>query len=205
MVLNDRTSMKAPAGWARSLRGTSQRPVRAALRVGLAVAVTMASAAHAGSDAEPSAGAELLAPFKRELKAALMEGLATSPTDAIATCRVKAPEIAASLSREGVRVGRTSHRLRNPANVAPAWAAPILAAYVGDASEHSPRSVELPNDRTGYIEPIFVQPPCLTCHGETLAPAVAARIEALYPDDRAVGFRVGDLRGAFWIEFPTPE
>lgn len=179
------------------------------MRRTIAVATLALAAAVAGAGPDELArGAELLAPFKRELQAALQQGLAQGPVEAIAACRVKAPAIARSLSHDGVRVGRASHRLRNPANVPPAWVAPILHAYVASAADRAPRAVQLgdgpddPDGRWGYVEPIFVQPPCLACHGETLAPDVAARIAALYPDDRATGFRVGDLRGVFWVELP---
>jgi hypothetical protein len=164
-----------------------------------------AGSAQAEAEAELAHGAELLAPFKRELKATLTEGLASGPVEAIGACRLQAPEIATAHSRDGIRIGRTSHRLRNPANVAPKWVAPILAEYVTEASARNPRVVPLANDRTGYTEPILVQPPCLTCHGEALAPAVAAQIAELYPDDSAAGFRLGDLRGAFWVEFANPK
>jgi len=159
----------------------------------------------AAAEAESPHGAELLAPFKRELKATLTEGLAAGPVEAIGACRLQAPSIAAAHTQDDVRIGRTSHRLRNPENVAPDWVAPILAEYLAEASARSPRSVLLPNGRTGYSEPIFIQPPCLTCHGESTAPTVAAKIAELYPDDRAIGFRLDDLRGIFWVEFPTPK
>ena len=54
----------------------------------------------------------------------------------------------------------------------------------------------------GYAEPIIVQPMCLACHGESLAPEIAAKISEAYPDDQATGFKVGDFRGVFWVEFP---
>ena len=44
---------------------------------------------------------------------------------------------------------------------------------------------------------------CLQCHGEVLDPAVAGKIAELYPDDQATGFIDGDLRGVFWVEYPT--
>jgi hypothetical protein len=44
---------------------------------------------------------------------------------------------------------------------------------------------------------------CLVCHGETLAPEIAAQIAAQYPEDQATGFADGDLRGVFWVEFPS--
>ena len=154
---------------------------------------------------ESAPGPRLLAPFKQDLQQALQEGLAQGGVEAIAACRLKAPEIATSLSRDGVRMGRSSHRLRNPANAAPQWVVPILEAYASDPSDSTPRTVSVGTDRTGYIEPIFVQPLCLTCHGAELAPEVAAQISALYPTDRAVGYAVGDLRGVFWVEFPRPQ
>jgi hypothetical protein len=163
-----------------------------------------AGSAQAETEAELARGAELLAPFKHELKTTLTEGLASGHVEAIGACRLKAPEIAATHTRDGVRIGRTSHRLRNPVNVAPEWVEPILAAYITEAAASGPRALPLPNGRTGYTEPIFIQAPCLTCHGEAIEPAVATRIEELYPDDRAVGFRLDDLRGAFWVEFASP-
>ncbi|HSM30311.1 MAG TPA: DUF3365 domain-containing protein [Woeseiaceae bacterium] len=148
-------------------------------------------------------GAELLAPFKKDLKQALKSGLADGPAAAIQVCRVKAPGIADALSVEGVRMGRSSHKLRNPDNAAPDWVSPVMQAYLDEPASREPRIVELPGARWGYVEPIAVQPLCLTCHGSTLAPDVAAQISDLYPDDRAVNFEVGDLRGVFWLEFPA--
>ncbi len=171
----------------------------------LVVALLFAAGGAGAQDSEPTPGARLLAPFKQELQQALRSGLAQGPVEAIAACQLRAPEIADARSRDGVRMGRSSHRLRNPSNAAPAWVAPVLEAYASDASDRMPRTVTLPGNRSGYIEPIALGPVCLTCHGDALAPEVAARIEQLYPDDRAVGFEVGDLRGVFWVEFPRAE
>ncbi len=167
-------------------------------------ALLLATSAAEAQEAELAPGPGLLAPFKRDLQQALKDGLARGPEEAIAACQLRAPEIAEDRSRDGVRVGRASHRLRNPANAAPDWVRPILEAYVTDASDRAPRTVSLPDDRSGYVEPILLQPLCLTCHGETLAPDVASRVAELYPEDRATGFEVGDLRGVFWVEFPQP-
>ena len=101
-----------------------------------------------------------------------------------------------------MRLGRTSHRLRNPDNTAPAWANQILDTYLDDPSARSPVAVRLPEGRIGHAEPIVVQPLCLVCHGESLAPDLAGEIAAAYPNDRATGFKTGDLRGIFWVEYP---
>ena len=45
---------------------------------------------------------------------------------------------------------------------------------------------------------------CLGCHGtdDRLSPAVKARLAALYPDDKAVGYGLGQIRGAMTIKKP---
>lgn len=170
----------------------------------LTAVVIFVSSVHA-TDTGEETGAEILKPFKRDLKQALVTGLADGPEAAIEACKVQAPAIAEALSKDGVRVGRTSHRLRNPANAGPDWVMPLLDAYTSDAEDRAPRSVSLEDGRIGYVEPIEVKGLCLTCHGENLAPGIAERIEALYPRDKAVGYREGDLRGVFWAEFPSAE
>ncbi len=160
----------------------------------------LAAVAQAGDD--PAAqGASLLAPFKADLKNALMAGMKEGPATAIEVCSDDAPGIAAKLSVDGVLMGRSSHKLRNPDNAAPDWLAPIIDAYATGESELAPVVVDLDDGRHGYAEPIRVQPLCLTCHGETVHADVAERIEALYPDDEATGFSEGDFRGVFWVSF----
>lgn len=154
-------------------------------------------------ETELARGAELLAPFKKNLQQALKSGLAEGPGEAIQVCRVKAPGIAEALSIDGVRVGRSSHKLRNPDNEAPEWVRPIMQAYLDDPTTRLPQAVELAGNLRGYVEPIVVQPLCLTCHGSELAPDIRTRITELYPDDRATGFEAGDLRGVFWLEYPA--
>ena len=160
-----------------------------------------ASPAHA-DDADAERGAALLKPFKQQLQQALRGGLEQGPEQAISVCKDKAPAIAARLSTDGIAVGRSSHKLRNPANAAPAWVTPVLTAYLETKGDFAPATVTLPDERVGYVEPILLQPLCLTCHGEVLAPGIAERIAAAYPHDAATGFESGDLRGVFWVEFP---
>jgi hypothetical protein len=45
-------------------------------------------------------------------------------------------------------------------------------------------------------------PLCINCHGakENIAPEVKVILGDKYPDDRATGFKVGDVRGAISIK-----
>jgi hypothetical protein len=48
-----------------------------------------------------------------------------------------------------------------------------------------------------YVKPILVQAECLNCHGSAnkIMPEVKQLISQAYPDDKAVGYKIGDLRG----------
>lgn len=148
---------------------------------------------------EAERAAATLQPFKKQLLAALEASLAEGVESPIEVCRDKAPEIAAGLSVDGVRMGRTSHKLRNPANAPQAWVEPLLAAYVEDPTKEGPMAVYVDESTIGYVEPIKALSICTRCHGPAVDPELLARIRELYPEDQAVGFRTGDLRGLFWL------
>lgn len=169
------------------------------------LALTLLLVAVAQAEEPAPTGEALLAPFKRDLKTALVEGMQLGPASAIDVCRLEAPALAADRSQDGVRIGRSSHRLRNPANAGPAWVREAIDVYLEDPADRAPRTVSLTDDRQGYVEPILTQPLCLACHGRSLTPAVSETLASHYPDDQATGFDVGDLRGVFWIEYPAAE
>lgn len=136
-----------------------------------------------------------------EMMAELMAALDESgPAGGIGACRDKAPAVAAHVSETyGIKIGRTSHLLRNSANVAPDWA----ATYVADMVDE-PTWVGGPNGELGALLPIRLKADCQMCHGpvESIDEEVLAAIRESYPADQAVGFSDGDLRGWFWVEAP---
>lgn len=104
------------------------------------------------------------------------------------------------LDASSFRFRRVSAKNRNPLNAPTAQQAEILQKW------HS-----------GQIRPVFyqaegkfytmhpikvTQPLCLSCHGDaaTLDKKAAAEIARLYPGDKATGYKLGDLRGAFVTE-----
>lgn len=153
-------------------------------------------------------GQELLKPFQQALQQALQQGMQQGVLEAVDTCQVQAPEIAKQAAEaEGVvRVGRASAKLRNPANVAPAWVQPVLEHYTAHPNHAQPQWLDIaPEQRTnkatkGFVAPIQVGAMCLSCHGSQLSPQLDAHIRKRYPDDKARGYEVGDFRGLFWIE-----
>jgi hypothetical protein len=53
-----------------------------------------------------------------------------------------------------------------------------------------------------YMKPIILQAPCLGCHGsiENIGPDVKAILNKKYPEDKATGYQMDDLRGAVSIQ-----
>lgn len=150
-------------------------------------------------------GKETLRLFKTKLMGALKEGLEDGPESAIDVCQLVAPEIAEEVSSASVKIGRTSHKLRNERNAPKEWMQPLLDGYVETPGKSDPVVVQLEGGAVGYVEPIFVKPMCLACHGSALTPAVASRLDEHYPHDQARNFEEGDLRGMFWVEFKKVE
>jgi hypothetical protein len=152
--------------------------------------------------------------LKGELAGAIEQG---GPVAAIPVCRDRAPAIAARLSEQsGARVSRTALRVRNPANapdelqraVLEQFAEQLTATPTGAGSTGGPpEAVFEIKGATGierrYMRAIPTDALCLTCHGTTLAPEIAAAIHRAYPLDEATGFSQGRLRGAFSVVWPA--
>jgi uncharacterized protein (TIGR01244 family) len=150
-----------------------------------------------------------LAPAKQGLSAALKGAMAESPEAAVETCQLVAPSITAGAEQPGISIGRTSHRTRNPLNDPEAWMRPLLDDYLETPMERRPpRILDLGERGMGYVEPIYLKPMCATCHGAEIDADLLALIRERYPEDRAVDFMPGELRGLFWVvvapESPAP-
>ena len=182
----------------------------------LAIALFPDTATFADEDLAARTGAsrEAIKSFAGALQGRLSSAMADGgPTVAIEACNIAAPEIAKEASAaRGWSVGRTSLKLRNPANAPDAWELAVLQDFeVRKAAGEDPgtldhaETVVADGQRTfRYMKAIPTQPVCIACHGTSIAPEVTARLDVLYPDDRARGFSVGDIRGAFSITQPVP-
>lgn len=64
-------------------------------------------------------------------------------------------------------------------------------------------SLQFPDGNTKVIKPIFIEKLCLNCHGDPIKDIkedVYKLIKERYPDDFAVGYKEGDLRGMWVID-----
>jgi len=137
------------------------------------------------------------------LKGRLMEVVGSEgPTAAISVCSKEAPQIAEQVSEEhGLKIGRTSFRLRNTNNAPPAWAKQLVADRVAEPTYLTHEG------KFAALLPIRIQAQCLLCHGpeDTIPPPVKEALAEHYPKDQATRFQDGDLRGWFCVEVPAAD
>jgi len=131
------------------------------------------------------------------------------PPNAIQVCNTKAPGIAREISAAGnLKIGRTSLKVRNPGNAPDTWEKKTLEGLEArKAKGEDPAKLEhheVVGKEFRYMKAIVIPAdmPCLKCHGEQLDPAVQAKLKELYPNDKATGYKTGDVRGAITIRQP---
>lgn len=179
------------------------------LFLGMAVVVT-ATARDYTKELEDSRATvvEFMQTLKQELQTGMQEG---GPVNAISVCNLFAPGIANTYSvRKGWDVGRTSLKVRNPSNAPDAWERSVLESF-----EERKRAGEDPMKmeyhevvrkdgvrELRYMKAIPTAELCLACHGESVDSIARTRLQKLYPDDQALGYKVGDIRGAFSVSQP---
>ncbi len=106
----------------------------------------------------------------------------------------------AELGASSFRFRRVSLKNRNPMNTPSAQQAEILQQW--ESGQIKPAFYQA-EGKFYTMHPIKVaQPLCLNCHGDTttLDKKAAAEVAKLYPQDKATGYKLGDLRGAFVTE-----
>jgi len=146
----------------------------------------------------------LTSEYATQLQAALQEAMSTGgPVAAISVCKDLAPAIQSKLSRQsGANVRRTSLKFRNSGNAPDDWETVALETFAN--SDQKEIFETTASGATRYMKAIPTGAVCLACHGEQLAPEVAENLRTAYPHDRALGYSLGDIRGAFSITWPAP-
>jgi septation ring formation regulator EzrA len=142
-----------------------------------------------------------------ELKGTLQAAMKSDgPIKAISVCNEQAPKLAQKVSDEkGMEVARTSLKIRNELNAPDAWELAVLEQFEQRKSKGEPvKAIEYSeitqhngNKVFRYMKAIPADDVCLMCHGEKIPDQLSAKLDQLYPNDQATGFKKGDIRGAF--------
>ena len=142
---------------------------------------------------------------KAVLGKALMNAINTKGTEnALAFCSSKAYHLTDSVALSiNADIKRVSDKNRNPLN----FANNEELTYIVKAKELlikgekvNPQMTETNTEMIGYY-PIMMENMCLQCHGtaETeVLPNTLEKINSIYPNDKAIGYKSGELRG-IWV------
>jgi hypothetical protein len=151
--------------------------------------------------------------FKERLKGELQAAIKSEgAANAISLCQTISPDISTEISdASGFEVLRTSLKLRNPENAPGVWEFDVLKSFQEKAAagaepdklEFYAEVVTPEGDRLfRYMRGVQAGEICLSCHGTEIKPDVKAELVRYYPDDKATGYKLGELRGAFSLVKP---
>ena len=150
--------------------------------------------------------------FLQKLGGTLKSQLETAgPEQAVNVCKQVAPALAAEYSRDGRLVKRVSLKPRNQSLGTPdAWETRMLQTFEENLKDGAQVSTmekgaitEGPDGKWfRYVKAIPTQVMCLQCHGQPyqISDGVKALLAKEYPNDQAVGFSAGAIRGAVSIK-----
>ncbi|NND07338.1 MAG: DUF3365 domain-containing protein, partial [Saprospiraceae bacterium] len=142
----------------------------------------------------------------KNVSAAMKSG---GPKYAIEFCSAEAMPILDSLSQaHRANIQRISLRNRNPEN-GPKTSTERIILETYDVDNQNALTlkplISESNDHISYFKPIKIGiPACLKCHGMPEADidvSTLAKINELYPEDKAIGYKMGELRGAWKVTF----
>lgn len=133
-----------------------------------------------------------------QLKQKIAEG---GPENALEFCNINAIPLTESISKKyNVSIKRVSDQYRNPDNAANASEIAVITKYKAMlAAGKMPKGLLKDGH---YYSPIVTNAMCLQCHGtpgKEMTEQTHKKIKSLYPQDKATGYGVDELRGIFSI------
>jgi hypothetical protein len=146
--------------------------------------------------------------FMKDLKGVLINQIQTNGVvQAVSVCSDTAQILTNNFGvQKGVFIRRVSFKNRNANNSPDDFEKKVLSKFellhqnkeLNSETEHVEIVQEGDFKYLRYLKPILVQAECLNCHGSEndIMPEVKQLIAQEYSNDKAVGYLVGDLRGA---------
>ena len=146
--------------------------------------------------------------FMKDLKGVLISQIQTNGVlQAVSVCSDTAQVLTNDFGvQKGVYIKRISFKNRNENNLPDDFEKKVLSKFellhqnkeLTSETEHAEIVEEGEFKYLRYLKPILIQAECLNCHGsETdIIPEVKQLIAQEYTGDKAVGYKIGDFRGA---------
>lgn len=153
-------------------------------------------------------GSTVLAQTQKTFQEALMKALGEKGVaGAVEYCHLNAYELVKRFEDSlGVEIKRVTNKPRNPKDTLSAFEKEVFEAYQYSPEDASAQLQELDQKTLIYNKPIMISNgACLNCHGKVgsdISEENYQRIQSLYPEDKAINYEVGDLRGMWSIKIP---
>ena len=161
--------------------------------------VCLASAFAADGDFQKQKNAAI--DLKKTLMGELKVKMSESPAVAVDFCSKNAMEITKAVAKKhGLNIKRVSEKNRNPQNAADENDKKALMQFAESLKQNGkPQSYVVVDNK--YYEPLITNEMCIVCHGKdgVISKETKEKIKQNYPADKAIGYGVGELRGAIVI------
>ena len=148
----------------------------------------------------------LLNETAKQYKNTLIHGLQQNNLKkALKYCNKEVEKLVSKEYEKGFTIKRVSLRPRNKNNYPNLYEKEILEKFnklsLKDnkdlALEHSEVIKGKNNNKFVYVKAIRIKEVCLNCHGSNINDGLKKEIQKLYPDDKAINYKLNDIRGAF--------
>ena len=148
----------------------------------------------------------LLKETAKEYKDTLIQGLQhNNLKKALKYCNKEVEQLVSKDYEKGFTIKRVSLRPRNKNNYPNLYEKDILERFnrliLKDNKdlvlEHNEIIKDENNNKFVYVKAIRIKEVCLNCHGSNINDDLKKEIQSLYPDDKAINYKLNDIRGAF--------
>jgi len=176
--------------------------------VSLVFSSTLLLAAPLSEEQAIQKGGAVAAALVQKLGGELKNQIQTSGAmGALHFCSQNALVLTDQVGKEfGTQVKRISFKNRNPINSASVEEKAILNDWekLQNSGKPLPSYAIKANGQYTYYKPILLNnDACLKCHGDIAVDSpLSKEIRTMYPEDKAVGYKMGDIRGMIVVTFP---
>ena len=148
----------------------------------------------------------LLKETAKQYKNTLIQGLQhNNLIKALKYCNKEVEQLVSKDNEKGFTIKRVSLKPRNKNNYPNLYEKEILEklnklSLIDNkdlALEHSDIIKDENNNKFVFVKAIRIKEVCLNCHGSNINDDLKKEIQKLYPDDKAINYKLNDIRGAF--------
>ncbi|MEO2068808.1 MAG: DUF3365 domain-containing protein [Desulfurobacteriaceae bacterium] len=152
----------------------------------------------------------------KELKSNLVRAISKKGTEgAVLFCAKEAEKITKIVNNRlgNIKVSRVSEKYRNPTNRPSKIDVEVLRLLEEKQKEGDLPPFYISAVKKGgkvfyiYYKPLITNQFCLNCHGslKSMDPKIVRVIKEKYPNDKAVNYKAGELRGVIKVVIPEDE